>query len=410
MSKVRLLQRLGLPTAVLALGLVSLLTDLSSEMIYPLLPVFLSQVLGAGATALGLIEGTAEATAALLKIVSGALTDRTGRRTPFMILGYGLAGAARPLIGLAQAWPFVLVCRFADRVGKGLRTSPRDALIADWTPPERRGTAFGLHRGMDHLGAVLGPLVAAGLLALGIGYRGIFLWAGVPAALVMIVLLLMVHERDPAAPLETPRSDAAPPAAPGRWPVLLAGVFLGAFGAPSDAFLLLLLARGGLAPAAIAGLWSAHSLLRFAASFAGGRLADRWPRFNMVLGAWLARAAMLAAIGFAAHMGALVTLFLVYALAVGVADPVERALVADMVQSRLRGRAYGLYHSAVGLGALPAGVLFGAVWDGFGAPVAFGAAALLVALAAILVRAGFSRSRQAGNSRNVRRGPEAASR
>ncbi len=388
MSRTRVWLRLGLPTAVLAMGLVSLLTDLSSEMIYPLLPAFLSQALGAGATALGLIEGIAEATAALLKIVSGALTDQSGRRKPFMILGYGLSGLARPLIGLAQAWPFVLVCRFTDRVGKGLRTSPRDALIADWTPPELRGTAFGLHRGMDHLGAVLGPLVAAALLSSGMGYRGVFLWAAAPAAVVMLVLLLIVHERGAErTPAETPAA-ADSPVAPARWPVLLSGVFVGALGAPSDAFLLLLLTRAGLAPALVAGLWSAHSLLRFVASLAGGRLADRWPRFNLVLGAWLSRAALLAALGLAAHVSVLVALFMVYALAVGVADPVERALVADMVRRQARGRAYGLYHSAVGLGALPAGVVFGVIWDRAGAALAFGLAALLVAVAAVLVRTG----------------------
>ena len=162
---------LALPRTVWLLGLVSLFNDSTSELVYPLVPLFLASVLMAGPRALGLIEGTAEATAALLKIVSGALTDQSGRRKPFMILGYGLSGLSRPLIGLAQGWPFVLVCRFADRVGKGLRTSPRDALIADWTPPEIRGAAFGLHRGMDHLGAVLGPLAAAALLAAGIGYR-----------------------------------------------------------------------------------------------------------------------------------------------------------------------------------------------------------------------------------------------
>ena len=173
----------ALPRTVVALGVVSLLTDLSSEMIYPLLPVFLTGVLGASAVALGAVEGVAEATAALLKLVSGVLSDRGRRRKPWVVAGYGLAGVARPLIGLAGSWPAVLALRFTDRTGKGLRTSPRDALIADATAPDRRGTAFGFHRAMDHAGAVLGPLVAAGLLSLaGLDLRTVFLLAAIPAA------------------------------------------------------------------------------------------------------------------------------------------------------------------------------------------------------------------------------------
>ncbi len=175
--------------------MVSLLTDLSSEMIYPLLPVFLTTTLGAGAVAIGVIEGIAESTAAVLKVVSGAWTDKIARRKPFVFAGYGLAGAARPLIGLATGWPFVLVCRFLDRVGKGVRTSPRDALIADVTPEESRGRAYGYHRMMDHAGAVLGPLVAAAMLSFaGFSLRTVFLCAGIPAFAVMVVIVFGVHE------------------------------------------------------------------------------------------------------------------------------------------------------------------------------------------------------------------------
>jgi MFS family permease len=382
----RPLERRGLPTVVVALGLVSLLTDLSSEMIYPLLPVFLSQVLGAGAVALGLIEGTAEATAALFKIVSGALTDRSGRRRPLVLVGYTLSSLARPLIGLARAWPFVLFCRFSDRVGKGLRTAPRDALIADWTASERRGIAYGLHRAMDHLGAVLGPLVAAALLAVGFGYRGVFLSAVGPAALAVLVVLFVVRERGRAARPNAPVEPAPSPRASRRWPPLLAGVFLAALGTPADVFLLLLLSRAGAAPWLIAVLWSVHSLFRFGASLGGGRLADVSPRLNLVFVAWTARAAILAALGFPHRPAVLIALFLIYGLAAGFSDPIERALVADLVHRQFRGRAFGLYHAAVGLGALPAGVLFGVVWDQIGAPVAFGLAAALILVAAALVR------------------------
>ncbi len=171
-----------MPRTVVALGVVSFLTDLSSEMIYPLLPVFLVDVLGAGAIALGTIEGIAESTASVLKVASGWWTDRMRRRKPLVVAGYGLSGAVRPLIGLAAAWPVVVMLRFGDRVGKGLRTSPRDALITDVTPPERRGAAYGLHRAMDHAGAVAGPLVAAALLLIpGFTLRRVFLLAAIPA-------------------------------------------------------------------------------------------------------------------------------------------------------------------------------------------------------------------------------------
>jgi MFS family permease len=196
-----------IPRTVVALGVVSLLTDLSSEMIYPLLPIFLASVLGAGAMALGLIEGVAESTAALLKVASGIWTDRARRRKPLVVAGYSLSGIMRPFIGLAAAWPAVLALRFADRVGKGLRTSPRDALIADVTDATARGTAYGFHRAMDHAGAVLGPLVAAVLLKLaGLPLRQVFLLSAIPAVAVLVVLLLGVKEPPPP--------PAAVPAAP----------------------------------------------------------------------------------------------------------------------------------------------------------------------------------------------------
>ncbi|MGE5894387.1 MAG: MFS transporter, partial [bacterium] len=182
--------------SVIAIGLVSFFTDLSSEMIYPYLPLFLTAVLGAGALALGLIEGVAEMTASVIKIVSGNMTDRAARRKPFVLAGYGLSSLMRPLIGLAQTWPLVLVLRFMDRVGKGIRTSPRDALIADVTEPRFFGQAYGFHRAMDHAGAVVGPLIAAFLLkGLGVPLRQVFLFSAIPAVMVLIILIAFVREK-----------------------------------------------------------------------------------------------------------------------------------------------------------------------------------------------------------------------
>ncbi len=399
----------ALAPAVVALGLVSLLTDLSSEMIYPLLPAFLTQVLGAGAIAIGLVEGVAEATSSLLKIVSGRMTDRSGRRRPLVLAGYGLSGLARPAIGLAFSWPMVLACRFADRVGKGLRTAPRDALIADWTPPARRGAAYGLHRGMDHAGAVLGPLVAAGLLALGLGYRQVFLLAMVPAAAVIAVILLLVREPGPGtSPTGDPadghagghagehadgRADghagriaaSATAGPPRRWPWLLGAVFLGALGTPAEAFLLLLLTVAGIPPAQVALLWSLHNVLKFATTLGAGLLADRLPRLPLVAAGWTARAAFLAGLALAPTTAARVVVFVAYGAVAALTEPAERALVADLVRRTARGRGFGAYHAVVGFGALPAGLILGVVWDAHGAPAALGLASALVLGGALLL-------------------------
>ncbi len=373
-----------LPRTVIALGWVSLLTDLSSEMIYPLLPVFLTGVLGAGAAALGVIEGVAEATASVLKVVSGFWSDRVRRRKPLVLAGYGTSGAARPLIGLATSWVGVLALRFADRVGKGVRTSPRDALIADTVDPARRGRAFGFHRAMDHAGAVAGPVIAAGLLALGVPLRGVFLLAAVPAAAVILVIVKGVEE--PGAP--APR----PPAGPGAGSVgpgfgrFLAALVVFTLGNSTDAFLLLRLTDVGVPAAGVALLWSAHHAVKMGANLLGGRLTDRAGRRPVLLGAWALYGAVYAGFALAGSPAVLVALFLVYGAYFGLAEPAERAWAADLAPRGLRGRAYGLYHGAVGLAALPASLGFGLIWKAFGAPAAFATgAALALAAAALLL-------------------------
>jgi MFS family permease len=375
---------------VIVLGVASLLTDLSSEMIYPLLPVFLSGVLGAGPAALGVIEGVAETTSALLKAASGWWADRVRRRKPFVVLGYGLSGLLRPLIGLAGSWPVVAALRFGDRVGKGVRGAPRDALIADVTPSDRRGAAYGLHRAMDHAGAVGGPIVAAALLRLaGFSLREVFLLAALPAAAVLLVLVLGVRER----PRPAPRRVVAP-SARGSWRELGGGFhrFLLAqlvftLGNSTDAFLLLALAAAGVPPAWIALLWSLHHVVKMLATYAGGRLSDRTGRRPMVLAGWAVYG--LVYLGFAAgeSPAALVTLFLVYGIYFGLTEPVEKAWVVELAPAEHRGTALGLYHGAVGLGALPASLLFGALWMAFGAPAAFLTGAGLALAAALLLMA-----------------------
>jgi len=376
-----------LPRTVLALGFASFFTDFSSEMIYPLLPVFLTTVLGAGALALGAMEGLAESTAALLKIYSGLWTDRTGKRKPLILGGYSLAGLARPLIGLAGSWPAVAALRFLDRVGKGLRTSPRDALLADVSGVDRRGEAFGFHRAMDHAGAVVGPLVAAALLQFaGVSPRHIFLLAAIPAAVVVVILLVAVREPESAPP------TAAEGASGGEKPslrglgkdfrVLLAAVLIFTLGNSSDAFLLLRLSDSGVPAAWVAVLWSAHHVVKMASSYAGGRLSDRGGRKGFVLAGWIVYAAIYLSFALVDSPVGLVGLFIAYGIYFGLTEPVERAWVADLVPANLRGSAFGFYNGAVGLAALPASLLFGFLWQQFGPHAAFGAGAALAIVAA----------------------------
>ncbi len=378
--------RAALPATVVALGVVSLLTDLSSEMIYPLLPLFLTTVLGAGPQALGLIEGVAESTASLVKVASGVWSDRTARRKPLVVGGYSLAGAMRPLIGLAQAWPTVLLLRFADRLGKGLRTSPRDAMIADATPLARRGEAFGVQRALDHLGAVLGPLAAAALLTLaGLSLRAVFVLAIVPAVAVVVVLLAFLRE--------TPHGNpAAAPRLAGSWGelgrpahVLLAAVFLFTLGNSSDAFLLLRLSEAGASPAGVALAWSGFHVVKTASAYLAGRWSDRVGRRSLVIAGWAFYAAVYLAFAVASSRTAVVAIFLAYGLYYGLTEPVERAWLADLVPERLRGTAFGLYHGAIGLAALPASVLFGLLWQRVAPAAAFATGAALAGAAALLL-------------------------
>ena len=377
-----------IPRTVIALGVVSLLTDLSSEMVYPLLPIFLSTVLGAGALALGLIEGAAESTAALLKVVSGVWTDRTQRRKPLVVAGYSLSGMMRPLIGLATAWPAVMVLRFADRVGKGLRTSPRDALIADVTDEGARGAAYGFHRAMDHAGAVLGPLVAALLLnAAGLPLRQVFLLSAIPAVAVLAVLLLGVKEPQIH---HTKAAEATTVLAP--WSALgadyrrlLIAVLVFTLGNSTDAFLLLRLSETGVPAAGIALLWSAHHVVKMIANYYGGRLSDRIGPRAMVRAGWLFYAAIYVMFGWLSSAPWLIAVFLAYGIYFGLTEPAERAWVASLAPANLRGTAFGWYHGAVGLAALPASVVFGLLWQQWGATVAFSVGAVLAAFAALLL-------------------------
>ena len=370
---------------VLALGVVSLLTDLSSEMIYPLLPVFLATVLSAGPAALGVIEGVAEATASLLKLFSGAWSDRAGRKKPLVLLGYGVSAVARPLVGFAGSWAHVLAVRFSDRIGKGVRTSPRDALIAAHVPPQLRGKAFGLQRSLDHLGAVLGPVAAFSLLWAGLPLRRVFLLSVIPGLLAVAVIALRVED----APAEgTPRHAGGVLRGDGlprefRRYLLLVGLFT--LGNASDAFLILRAVDEGVPAHYVPLLWGAFHVVKSSLSTPAGALSDRIPRRWVVAGGWCVYAACYAAFAAARGPVATVAVFLLYGLYSAACEGAERAMVADFVPASHRGTAFGWFHLVVGICALPASVLFGLLWKSFGAAAAFGTSASLAVAAAVLL-------------------------
>jgi len=374
---------------VVALAVVSFLTDVSSEMTYPLLPVFLQTVLGASATTVGAIEGAAESTAALLKLFSGWLSDRASRRKPLVLAGYGLASAVRPLIGFAQSAFQVFAVRMSDRVGKGIRTSPRDALIADSVDPSIRGRAFGFHRAADNAGAFVGPLVAFALLRWGrIDLRHVFLWTAVPGALAVAALLLGVREgaRELPPKRQAGSLDLRVPLGKRFWAFLGVLLFF-TLGNSTDAFLLLRATNLGVSPVLIPILWAMLSLVKAAASMPGGALSDRIGRKPLLVAGWLVYAAVYFGLAQARVSWHAWALFAVYGLYFGLTEGVEKALVADLVPAERRGAAFGWYNLALGLGALPASLIFGALWDGAGprAAFVFGASMALVAALGIAI-------------------------
>ena len=372
-----------LPAAIYAIGATSLLNDASSEMIYPLLPVFLSSVLGASAATLGIIEGTADAAASLLKLLSGSLSDRMGRRKPLVVGGYALASLVRPLIGFAQTAGAVLAIRLTDRMGKGLRASPRDALIADAAPRELHGRAFGVHEAMDHAGAVVGPLLAYLLLALGLGLRSVFLLSALPAALACLVVVVFVREARsrPSAPVVAPAAPAVPILNRPFLGYLLATIVF-ALGNSSDAFLLLRVHDAGMSAQAAPLLWALHHVVKATTSAKAGELADRLGRRRALAAGWITYAGIYAGFAFARSGLAIASLFVVYGLHFALVGGAQKALVADLVPAEARAPGFGMYHLCVGLAALPASLLFGLLYQRLGSATAFLAGAGL-ALAAV---------------------------
>jgi len=369
---------------VKVLGIVTLLNDLSSEVAVRTLPLFLSNVLGVRTGIIGFIEGIAESTATLLKIASGHLADRLGKKKGLTFCGYGLSGLTKPLLYFANTWGLVLAVRFLDRVGKGIRTAPRDALIADVTPEQHRGRAFGFNKGMDKVGAVAGLLVAAWILSVmqsdggaltRANYQALVLLSVIPGLAAVLILAIGVSE--PAGP----RTKLAKEGFVGwrsldsRFKAFLGVIVLFTLGNSSDAFLMLRAQTVGLSTTEIFLLLAAFNLVVSLSSFPAGILSDRLGRRKLIICGWLIYALIYFGFGAATAGWQVAALYVLYGLYYGAFQGAASALVADLVPPERRGTAYGLFNGAIGVAVFPASFLAGLLWQWFGpaAPFYFGA-------------------------------------
>ena len=364
-----------LPRQVKLFGAVSLLNDFASEMVYPLLPAFVTGVLGGGAAALGALDGAADAAAALIKLVAGRLADRPSRRGPLIVSGYFIAAAVRPIIALTGAAWQVIGLRVVDRFGKGLRTPPRDALIGDVTPAPLVGRAFGLQRGLDHVGAIIGPLVAWWLLSRNADVRTVILASFVPGVVVVLLAIWAVRgggRRDGAVGAQEPSVTVPPPTAPYRPlpPAVIAISFFYLLRMP-ETLMILRAQTLGIAVALIPLLWSALHVVRSSTSFVGGALSDRiGPSRTMWIG-WIAYVVLAAGMALATTPLAAWLVFLALGVVAGLTESPERALVSAATAGGHRGSGFGVYHALTGVAALVGGIALGLVFQGTNGTTAF---------------------------------------
>jgi MFS family permease len=378
-----------IPGSVWALGVVSMLMDISSEMIHALLPLYLVVGLGASALVVGVIEGVAEATALIVRIFSGALSDRLGHRKWLAAAGYGLAAFTKPVFPLAPSAGWLFAARFIDRVGKGIRGSPRDALIADITPPDLRGASFGLRQSLDTIGAFIGPLVAIGLMLLTAdNFTLVFWFAVIPAFLSFAVIVLGVQEPERPAdqpPVRSPLSRAEI-ARLGHafWVVVtLAGLFtLARF---SEAFLLLRAQSVGMALAFVPVILVAMNIVYALSAWPAGALSDRVGRFGLLTGGFAILIIADLVLAFAPNVIAVVIGAALWGLHMGLTQGILASLVADTAPTDLRGTAFGMFNLAAGIATIAASVIAGALWDVVGPQVTFMAGAIFTALALAVV-------------------------
>jgi MFS family permease len=398
-----------LPRAVWLLGWVSLATDAATELVYPLLPFFLTRVLHAGAVSLGVIEGAAEATNSLVKIWAGHVADRSPRKRPLVLAGYSISSLARPFIALAATWMQVFAVRVLDRVGKGIRSAPRDAMLANWATPATRGKVYGFHRGMDHTGAIVGPTLATVFLFFYPDqYRLLFGLTIIPGA-IAVALIFLVPEPEPtgvvsgfsrtvdqAAEVPSAKSHvgsgfsriaATRPAEPLPRAFTNFMLVLGLFtlGNSTDAFLLLRLTDAAGTVRFVPLMWAALHVVKASVSMAAGSWSDRIGRRTVITIGWLVYAVVYAGFALSTSIMSLFSWFLLYGFYFGFAEGTEKALVADLAPVERRGFAFGIYNAVTGLGALAASLFFGLVWNAYGTTAAFGLGAALALVATALL-------------------------
>lgn len=384
-----------LPPTVFALSFVAFLNDASSDIIYPLLPAFLALSLGATPFAIGVIEGFAESVASILKLFSGYLSDKFNSRKFPVFLGYSLAAIVRPLLAFVTSWPQVLVVRMADRAGKGIRGAPRDALLASSVAAENRGLAFGFNRAADHLGAVVGPVLAFILLSYLASdpqnpttreYQQVFLYASIPVAIGLFVIVFFVREEKRTVP-EAERMPIRFSLSQfdGNFRRLLLVVALFTLSNSTDAFLLLRAEQSGIPPAMLPLLWMVLHFSKVFFSLIGGDLSDKLGRRSMIVTGWLIYAGVYVAFAFVDSAWQAWALFIIYGAYFGLTEGVEKAFVADLVDDEKRGTAYGFYNLFYGITVFPASLLFGLLWSQFGAPTAFVTSACISLTASVLM-------------------------
>ncbi|RLA89102.1 MAG: MFS transporter [Deltaproteobacteria bacterium] len=369
-------------------GLVSFFMDFSSEMVNPLLPLFLTSVLGVNKAIIGSIEGIAESTASFLKLYSGWLSDRIGKRKFFMGWGYGLATLSRPLLALAPNWNWVLASRFIDRFGKGVRTAPRDAIIAESTLPENLGRAFGLHRSLDTLGAIAGPGVAFLLLAMGANsYRLVFWVSIVPGLIAVLLIILFIREKRATTGTTTELPRLSWGMFDLRFKFFMAIIVIFTLGNSSDAFLILRAQQVGIAPLVIPLVYIIFNLVYAVSATPAGVLADRLGRHRMILLGFGLFSLIYSGLAGAQHPWQIWLLFGLYGLFMGLTEGVQKAYLATIIPESYKATAFGLYQASVGLALLPASIIAGLLWDHIGpaAPFIFGAATGLTAALLFIV-------------------------
>ncbi|MFO0902463.1 MAG: MFS transporter [Pirellulales bacterium] len=375
-----------LPANVRWLGLTSLLNDVASESVYPLLPQLLLGMAGGNRFFLGIIEGLAETVASLLKLYAGAWSDRTGRRKTFILWGYALAAVARPITGWVGAPWQLLATRVMDRIGKGVRTAPRDALLADSTPSDSRGRAFGFHRAMDHLGAALGPLLATAFLLVWPGaVRPLFLLTIIPGIAVVVILVWGVREpsieRGEEPPAASRKSALRPAPFSADFRRLLFAIGLFTLGNSSDAFLLVRAGELGTPTWLLPLLWCLFHVVKSVGNAWAGRAVDRTGPRPLLLAGWMLYAALYLAFALATTTWQIWAIFLAYGTVYALVEPSEKKLVAELAGAERRGLAFGWFHGIVGAAAFPSSVAFGWLYEQYGATIAFGSGSLLALLA-----------------------------